>query len=286
MFGVDPLFGTIVEQGWSGGPGTAGGMAAVFNELGWTDGASLSITSATVGLIFGVIGGIILINVGVRKGWTSYLDASTGLKNDNVEIYINRSEREVDTRRVIHPTVIDTMAFHAALLSVVVLLGWVMSKALKNYLNFSMAVYYRLGKEGLRSAPSKRMAVRLEEAEARRMMRRRAKQGLPPVDSVLMREIDEILNTPLFPDGVGSEIQPVPEKEKGTGQEPIRNEAPTLETHPAETLPASGNPPARKDTGVIRVASVRNSVREASSLLVASGMVPESAHTRFFETVS
>lgn len=139
MFGVDPLFGTIVEQGWSGGPGTAGGMAAVFNELGWTDGASLSITSATVGLIFGVIGGIILINVGVRKGWTSYLDASTGLKNDNVEIYINRSEREVDTRRVIHPTVIDTMAFHAALLSVVVLLGWVMSKALKNYLNFSMA---------------------------------------------------------------------------------------------------------------------------------------------------
>ena len=41
MFGVDPLFGTIVEQGWSGGPGTAGGMAAVFNELGWTDGASL-----------------------------------------------------------------------------------------------------------------------------------------------------------------------------------------------------------------------------------------------------
>ncbi len=153
-------------------------------------------------------------------------------------------------------------------------------------LNFSMAVYYRLGKEGLRSAPSKRMAVRLEEAEARRMMRRRAKQGLPPVDSVLMREIDEILNTPLFPDGVGSEIQPVPEKEKGTGQEPIRNEAPTLETHPAETLPASGNPPARKDTGVIRVASVRNSVREASSLPVASGMVPESAHTRFFETVS
>ena len=30
-----------------------GGMAQVFEELGWADGASLSITSATVGLIWG-----------------------------------------------------------------------------------------------------------------------------------------------------------------------------------------------------------------------------------------
>lgn len=64
-------------------------------------------------------------------------------------------------------------------------------------LNFSLGIYYRLGKGGLRAAPSKRMAVKLEEAEARRLMRRREKQGLPPVDSALMREIDDILNRPL-----------------------------------------------------------------------------------------
>ncbi len=65
-------------------------------------------------------------------------------------------------------------------------------------LNFSLGIYYRLGKDGLRAAPSKRMAVKLEEAEARRIMRRREKQGLPPVDSALMREIDDILNRPLL----------------------------------------------------------------------------------------
>ena len=46
LFHVDPLFSAIVEEGWLGGHGTAGGMAQVFEELGWADGASLSITSA------------------------------------------------------------------------------------------------------------------------------------------------------------------------------------------------------------------------------------------------
>lgn len=139
LFGVNPLFGTIVEQGWSGGHGTAGGMAGVFEELGWIDGASLSVTSATVGLVFGILGGIIIINIGARRGWTSVLKSATDLENNNVELYTDSSTREADTHQVIHPSVVDNMAFHLALLSVVVLLGWLMNKALKQWFNFSMA---------------------------------------------------------------------------------------------------------------------------------------------------
>ena len=139
LFGVDPLFGTIVEQGWSGGHGTAGGMAAVFQELGWKDGVSLSVTSATVGLVLGVLGGIVLINIGARRGWTSFLNSSAGLENKNVEVYTNSSEREVDTHRVIHPSVIDNLAFHMALLSVAIFFGWLINRALKIWFNFTMA---------------------------------------------------------------------------------------------------------------------------------------------------
>lgn len=139
LFGVDPLFGTIVEQGWSGGHGTAGGMAAVFQELGWKDGVSLSVTSATVGLVFGVLGGIVLINIGARRGWTSFLNSSAGLENKNVEVYTDSSEREADTHRVIHPSVIDNLAFHMALLSVAIFFGWLINRALKIWFNFTMA---------------------------------------------------------------------------------------------------------------------------------------------------
>ena len=62
VFGVSPLFGTIVEQGVRR-PWNSRRMAAVFEELKWMDGASLSVTSATIGLVFGVLGGIVLINM-------------------------------------------------------------------------------------------------------------------------------------------------------------------------------------------------------------------------------
>ena len=35
LFDTNALFGTTFEQGWCGGHGTASGMLAVFEELGW-----------------------------------------------------------------------------------------------------------------------------------------------------------------------------------------------------------------------------------------------------------
>lgn len=117
-------------------------------------------------------------------------------------------------------------------------------------LNFSMAIYYRLGKEGLRSAPSKRMAVRLEEAEARRMMRRRAKQGLPQPDSELMREIDDILNTPLTPTIMDSEEKPASTPDSSPSEKSSRPETVAAGT-------ASSAVAARSEEGRERQESAR-----------------------------
>ena len=43
-------------------------------------------------------------------------------------------------------------------------------------INLSMAVYYRLSKEGIRSAPSRNVARKMEEAAARKALRRLEKQ--------------------------------------------------------------------------------------------------------------
>jgi ESS family glutamate:Na+ symporter len=137
MFKVNPLFSTIVEQGWAGGHGTAGGMGMVFEELGWTEGQSLSVTSATIGLIFGIVGGVILINVGIRKGWTTFVKSSEGLQSDTVELYTENKPE--DTHKAVAPGVIDNLAFHAALMSVAVIIGWIINRVLKIYLNFSIA---------------------------------------------------------------------------------------------------------------------------------------------------
>ena len=71
LWGTNPLFGSVIEIGFEGGHGTAGGMSEVFKELGWEAGTSVSQTTATIGLLAGVFGGVILINIGVKKKWTN-----------------------------------------------------------------------------------------------------------------------------------------------------------------------------------------------------------------------
>lgn len=138
LWGINEMFGTIIEQGWAGGHGTAGGMARVFEELNWADGTSLSVTSATVGLIFGIVAGVILINIGVRKGWTKYLHHQAGVQNVERELY-SFEDKMVGSYNTVNPNVIDSYAFHMGLISVAVFLGWIFNWVIKYYLNFSVA---------------------------------------------------------------------------------------------------------------------------------------------------
>lgn len=138
IFGVPDLFGTIVDQGWAGGHGTAGGMQAIFEELGWADGASLSTTSATVGLMTGIIGGVILINVAMRKGWSGVQQTSASLQNNNQEIF-NSETGSAGSINTVSSSVIDSFTFHISLTGVAMLIGWFLTKIIKAYLNFSLS---------------------------------------------------------------------------------------------------------------------------------------------------
>lgn len=142
LFGTHELFGTTFEEGWCGGHGTASGMLAVFEELGWPEGQSIAVTNATIGLICGIFGGVVLINIAARKGWTQHLTTngeSLSITNKEKELYNVESEKSTDTKLAISGKVIDNFAFHAAILAVAVFLGWIATYLLKTYLNFSIS---------------------------------------------------------------------------------------------------------------------------------------------------
>ena len=137
VFGVNDLFGTIVEQGWAGGHGTSGGMSAIFNELGYSDGASLSVTSATVGLIFGIVGGTAIINYAVRKGWTSVLKVQKN--GEETSDLFGKERSQIGSNITISQDVIEGFAFHLSLIGVAMFIGWLLVRACKIYLKFSIA---------------------------------------------------------------------------------------------------------------------------------------------------
>ena len=78
-------FGQLIEAGFAGGHGTAAAMGEVYEALGFQEGRDLGFFVATVGLIFGIVSGMVYVNLAVRRGWTRAGDVRipviTGLEN-------------------------------------------------------------------------------------------------------------------------------------------------------------------------------------------------------------
>ena len=71
FFEVPNSIGTLIETGFAGGHGTAAAMGEVFAHptINLAGGLDLGILMATGGLVFGLVSGILWINLAVRSGW-------------------------------------------------------------------------------------------------------------------------------------------------------------------------------------------------------------------------
>lgn len=123
LFGTTPLFSTIFEVSWPGGHGTAAGMEEAYTALGWADGSSVALGSATAGLIFGIVAGMIMINIAARKGQlANYTGGSAKAASD----VLPESEAHVESRGRLQRASLDNLAFHASLVAVAIIIGFVL----------------------------------------------------------------------------------------------------------------------------------------------------------------
>lgn len=78
FFDVPNSFGMLIETGFAGGHGTAAAMGDVFahDSIALQGGRDLGMLMATFGLVFGIVTGVLWINIGVRRGWVSTFDSA------------------------------------------------------------------------------------------------------------------------------------------------------------------------------------------------------------------
>ena len=70
-FGLIPLFALYGGIGWSVP------VATIFEEEGyWTNAVPVAITIATIGVVCGIVFGIVMVNIGIRKGLIKHTTAS------------------------------------------------------------------------------------------------------------------------------------------------------------------------------------------------------------------
>ncbi|MGW8376899.1 sodium/glutamate symporter [Streptomyces sp. ODS28] len=97
LWGVPDGFGALLFAGWAGGFGTAAALGSAFESSGWEGAASLGFTSATAGMLVGVVGGIILNNWGARRGHTQGLGRFETLPEDLRSGLVRNEEERAST---------------------------------------------------------------------------------------------------------------------------------------------------------------------------------------------
>ncbi|MDL2284367.1 sodium:glutamate symporter [Oxalobacter sp. OttesenSCG-928-P03] len=124
FFSVPDIFGNLIEIGFEGGHGTVGGLAGTFHELGWPEGPDLGYTVATTGMVFGIIIGMIMINLAVRRGYVK--DVRTFDDQDKLErLGVYRPDAQPEAgRQTVYSDSIDSLALHIALIGIAVLIGF------------------------------------------------------------------------------------------------------------------------------------------------------------------
>ncbi|QEK12909.1 sodium:glutamate symporter [Crassaminicella thermophila] len=121
-------FGLMLATGFYGGHGTAAAVGSIYKDLGWNDALGLGMTSATVGIIGGIIMGIIIINWGTRKGYTHYVGSPKDLPKELRTGLISLEDQRHGGKITVSSICVDPMAFHLALVLLASLGGYYLSK--------------------------------------------------------------------------------------------------------------------------------------------------------------
>ena len=131
VFGVNPLAATLIEIGFEGGHGTAGGMAETFVQLDFADGADLALGLATVGIVSGIIAGTALADWGRRKG---HVHHGSGIvhEEDNIPDFTHAETPQMQERRAVlmQGLLIDPLSINFGIVGIAIAIGWLILRAL------------------------------------------------------------------------------------------------------------------------------------------------------------
>ena len=124
LYDVPAAFGNLIEIGFEGGHGTAGGMVETFNALGWSAGGDLGYTTATIGMIVGIVLGMALVNAAVRRGVVENVRTYEELSAAEQRGFYPKAAQPPAGRQTVLCDSIDSLAWHLSVVGLAVLVGY------------------------------------------------------------------------------------------------------------------------------------------------------------------
>ena len=130
---LNDAFGVMLSTGFYGGHGTAAAIGEAFNGLGWDEAASLGMTTATVGVICAIIGGLICIKWAAKNKQTAFMSDFADLPDELRSGLVPGEKRDSMGSATTSSISIEPLTFHLALVLLVAFLGYSMSVGVKQW---------------------------------------------------------------------------------------------------------------------------------------------------------
>jgi len=135
---LHPAFGLHLPLGFALGPGQAYAIGKGWEAMGFEGGASVGLTFAALGYLWACFGGVILINMGIRRGWVSAEALSFMKDKDMLRGIIGKdASRPVGARLTTDSEAIDSFSFHVGTVVVVYFGSFLLLKGLTLVLGFA-----------------------------------------------------------------------------------------------------------------------------------------------------
>jgi ESS family glutamate:Na+ symporter len=113
--GLNGGFALMLPAGFAGGHGTATAIGGVLARHGWEEALSVGFTLATAGLLAGNIGGMVLVFVATRCGWTRLVQSAQELPAGIRRGFVPEGDRASMGQETVSPLALDPLAWHLAL---------------------------------------------------------------------------------------------------------------------------------------------------------------------------
>ncbi|WP_017549833.1 sodium/glutamate symporter [Salinicoccus carnicancri] len=125
-------FGLVLGAGFLGGHGTAAAIGEAFANMGWEEATSLGYTSATIGLLCAIVGGLMIVKRQAKKNQTSFISDFKDLPEDLRTGLVKEENRECAGTETISPNSVDPLFFHIAIIGVVVVISYYLQEGLQS----------------------------------------------------------------------------------------------------------------------------------------------------------
>lgn len=151
LFGINTydVMGLELAYGFNGGHGMAASLGSALQDFGnpnWQAAQDAAMTTATVGLIGGILLGIVVINIGIKKGYTSQVKSAAKASVEmRTGLYDKDAELPEMCKQTTIPNSIETLSLHLALITGVSAIGYILEDVLgqiDNIVFASMSAFF------------------------------------------------------------------------------------------------------------------------------------------------